>query len=72
MFSIPPEKQDAAQKPHSLRSYSQGDNLKKETPFALDSMQKSWSQKQPEDSLDGLVGPTSSNKSSSSSSSVSH
>ncbi|XP_078164848.1 rho GTPase-activating protein 6-like isoform X2 [Carex rostrata] len=68
MLSTPPEKQATAQKPYSLRSYSQGENLKRETPFALDSMPKSWSQKHPEDSLDGFVGATSSKKSSSSSS----
>jgi hypothetical protein len=70
MFSMPFEKQEVAQKPPSLRSFSQGDNVEKETPFALDSMPKSWSQKQPENSLDGLVVATTSKKTSSSSSIV--
>jgi hypothetical protein len=43
----------------------------KEVPFALDSIPKSWSQKQPENSLDRLVVATSSKQTSSSSSIVS-
>ncbi|KAJ4796230.1 Rho GTPase activation protein (RhoGAP) with PH domain-containing protein [Rhynchospora pubera] len=69
-FCMLPERQGVAQKATSLRSLSQGDNVKKETPFALDSVPKCWSQKQPEEtSLDGLSGATSSKKSSYSSSS---